>query len=314
MSERTPLLTAAGAPSLELVKVARDVYTYAPQQLDAGANGDSESEPQLVIVFGWRTSGVDKLRLELIFVAVEGRLSSLTKYMQGYSRLYPQAKLVLVLARKSSGWSRKSTNLEAVRPAAELIQGYGMFGSTPPNTLVHVLSNGGGFQLILVSELLNAIPRGPSPSTRPTTAIVFDSAPGEAGLGHALRAHTIGLSWFIKLLVSGPLILIYAAVMGSAFLLGRPSPFTVLRNGLQQPELIPFADKRTPRLYIYSKEDQIVQAASVEEHVAEARELGLSTDVEVFHGSSHVAHLRADPVRYWDVITKHWSRAVKAMS
>ncbi|KAJ7223481.1 hypothetical protein GGX14DRAFT_323855, partial [Mycena pura] len=80
-----------------------------------------------------------------------------------------------------------------------------------------------------------------------------------------------------------------------------------IRNGLQQPELVPFAHKHTPRLYIYSREDQMVEATSVEKHVAEAREQGLSVEVEVFQGSTHVAHSRKDPVRYWSVISRHWS-------
>ncbi|KAJ7198494.1 hypothetical protein GGX14DRAFT_343197, partial [Mycena pura] len=115
----------------------------------------------------------------------------------------------------------------------------------------------------------------------------------------------------MKLLVSGPLILLYAAVMGAALLRRRALPFAVLRDGLQQPELVPFADKRTPRLYIYSNEDKLVQAASVEKQVAEARKRGLSAYVECFQGTAHVAHAKKDPGRYWGVISRHWAEAVK---
>ncbi|KAG7099930.1 hypothetical protein E1B28_001723 [Marasmius oreades] len=294
MNESTPLLVDT---PIEPVLVSKDIYTYVPPS-GKDTHPTPSSGPELILIFGW----------------LDGKLSPLKRYMQGYRKLYPQATQVLIMSRKSSGWSRKSTNLNVIRPAIDIIQSHGLFGPSPPNMLVHVLSNGGGFQLLLASELMKEIPHQPPVDKRPATAIVFDSVPGEAGLWHALYAHTIGLSLFVKFLVSGPLILIYAAVMGWAWIRRQPSPFDVLREGLQDPYMVPFSNKRTPRLYIYSQQDQLVLGESVEKHMADAKARGLAVNAELFQGSSHVAHMRKDPVKYWDVIANHWTEAVKILS
>lgn len=60
-----------------------------------------------------------------------------------------------------------------------------------------------------------------------------------------------------------------------------------------------------PRCYIYSDGDELVDWRHVEAHAEEAGRMGLVVRREKFEGSSHVAHMRADPDRYWG-ITKEY--------
>lgn len=60
---------------------------------------------RLAYVITWSSS------LKLTPLAVDGRLSSVAKYMDGYKQLYPLANQVLIMSRKSSGWTRKSKNV-----------------------------------------------------------------------------------------------------------------------------------------------------------------------------------------------------------
>ncbi|KAJ7582082.1 hypothetical protein C8J56DRAFT_792873, partial [Mycena floridula] len=66
----------------------------------------------------------------------------------------------------------------------------------------------------------------------------------------------------------------------------------------------------TPRIYIYSRADKIVQAESVEEHIADVTRKNFDVAVERFSGSGHVVHAKADPERYWNIATSTWKRTV----
>lgn len=60
------------------------------------------------------------------------------------------------------------------------------------------------------------------------------------------------------------------------------------------------------RLYMYSKEDDLIGWEDIETHVAESRELGRKADTEMFSGSGHVGHMRKFPMQYWGAIQRAW--------
>ena len=69
------------------------------------------------------------------------------------------------------------------------------------------------------------------------------------------------------------------------------------------------------RTYVYSAEDEMVEWRDVERHAAEARQARGEADTTVpvrterFHGSSHVAHVRLEPERYWRIVDETWRAA-----
>lgn len=62
-------------------------------------------------------------------------------------------------------------------------------------------------------------------------------------------------------------------------------------------------DPSVPRLYLYSKGDEVVQWEAVRDHAADARKVGFNDVVEeVFETASHVSLPREDFDRYWGTV------------
>lgn len=78
------------------------------------------------------------------------------------------------------------------------------------------------------------------------------------------------------------------------------------KANLLLPSILPWMNKSTPRLYIYSKSDLAVPAAEVEEHLQQAKSAGLNVHTEIYDNSPHVAHARSDPTRYWAAVKQLW--------
>ncbi|THH30710.1 hypothetical protein EUX98_g3471 [Antrodiella citrinella] len=236
--------------------------------------------------------------------------------MTKYNTLYPGATQVLVLSRQSATWASQQNNLDAVRPAIDVLKDAGILGSLPPNVLVHVFSNGGARQLTFLSDLLHKIPQPPvSQATPPAECLILDSVPGNAGLATSLRAFTAPIKFLpLKWLAAVPLTILWCAMVGVSKLTGKPDIIEVLRQRLNDPNILPWSSAKTPRVYIYSKDDQVVPSYAVEEHIATARSQKLTVTAELFLRSAHVAHARADPDRYWSIVTNTWADALKSQA
>jgi len=170
---------------------------------------------------------------------------------------------------------------------------------------------GGCFHLTFLSELFRTYPI-PAGASRPALAFIFDSLPGDTALLPALEAFTAHIrSLLLRYLIYIPLTALYfiLALVNLIFL--RKNPIAKIRKELNVPKILPWADERTPRVYLYSTADRAVRSSAVEEHIAEARGKGLAVRAEKFVGSSHVAHVRKDPTRYWDAIEAVWAEALK---
>lgn len=84
-------------------------------------------------------------------------------------------------------------------------------------------------------------------------------------------------------------------------------PSGVWANRILNDQTVSSAD--AARLYVYSKEDAIIWWEDLEINVAEAKRLGYSIYLEMFHGSPHVGHMRLNPSRYWQRISTCWEMA-----
>lgn len=143
-----------------------------------------------------------------------------------------------------------------------------------------------------------------------TNAIIFDSCPGTGGLENSKRAFG-GLirNQIIRRLVNFLLTLLhyYSIFMYRVF--GKKRLFQILRDDLNVPNLLPWMTERSPRLYLFSKKDDMVPWQEVEEHANEASAKGFEVIQERFDDSPHVAHARAYPERYWAAMSKVWDIA-----
>lgn len=80
-------------------------------------------------------------------------------------------------------------------------------------------------------------------------------------------------------------------------------------KALLNPRLLPWMNSQTPRLYVFSKKDELVPWQAVQQHAEAAKTLGLNVRYEIYEESAHVAHMRLDPKRYWASIQDLWQIA-----
>lgn len=176
------------------------------------------------------------------------------------------------------------------------------------------LTLGGGFQLMTLRKLLL---KDPSPATRVQNpiALVYDSTPGDNGLEAAIFSNAPRNPLF-RLLVVPVIALVYGVLYAVNFFDGNRPLFEELRSTYLEANILPSISNSTnvkaaPRLYVYSKKDNMTLSKYVESHIKEANLLGLDVTIERFENSSHVAHARQDPDRYWGAVRKVWSRALQ---
>jgi len=294
--ESTPLL-GAGPLKVTPTQVSRDVYLLRPMEEGLGKADD----PKVILICAW----------------MDAKLRSLLSYMTKYNALYPGATQVLILSRQAAFWTRKQKNLDALRPAVDSLKNAGMLGPSPPNVLVHVFSNGGGRQMLWLSELLHRDHNAfMTTTTPPAECLILDSLPGNSGLVTSVRAFTAPIKIrILKWLAAIPLTVLWCLLVGLSRLTRKPDPIELIRRGLHVPNVLPWSNEKTPRVYIYSRADQVVPSSAVEQHITAAKsQKGLNVTAELFLRSSHVAHARADPDRYWGIVTRVWADALKVQA
>ncbi|THU94893.1 hypothetical protein K435DRAFT_860068 [Dendrothele bispora CBS 962.96] len=287
----------------EFVSIGQDVFL---RRADAKAP-NAETDPEVILVFGW----------------MGAKLAHIHKYTKKYEELYPAATQILIRSEPSFFFSFPGTRRAKLRPVVEALQALG-YVSTPqsklisqPRILVHSFSNGGGLQMLSLGQLLHS--QGITPEiyrdARTISALIVDSSPGGEGFRNAIRVFA---QFFPSLLIRIPLTailtILYPFRIIRTRIFGTVPLFTRLKNGLAAPSILPWFDQSTPRLYIYSRQDEMVPFDEVREHVAHVREAGLNVREEAFENSPHVAHARTDPPRYWNAVQELWSSAVAVMT
>ena len=130
----------------------------------------------------------------------------------------------------------------------------------------------------------------------PAATVVLDSLPGPSDLGGMLRAFTAGVNnVFVKYTAYGVLTTIWLVCrLYSHILRLGEDIFVKMEKRLRSTS---FFAKNTPRLYIYSKTDELMPYTHVEEHIARTKRDGFKVETDRFDKSPHVAHARTDPAR-----------------
>ena len=154
--------------------------------------------------------------------------------------------------------------------------------------------------------------RRPTPgSTSPeTSVIILDSCPGGAGLTLALRAFTASFrNPLVRVAAAIFISMMYAYGLVVYALFRKKLWLAVLRETLHNPRMLPWTDMSTPRLYLFSKSDELVPWQQVNSHAEKSKALGLNVRMEEFEASPHVAHARTDPSKYWGAVSETWAAA-----
>lgn len=149
-------------------------------------------------------------------------------------------------------------------------------------------------------------------------AIILDACPGFGGIRRRGSAFVASIkSPLLKSVALVPATIAFSTLLGTLYLFGAPQPFSTMHARLLSNSIVPgLSDYSTPRLYVYSEGDEIVEYRDVEAHI---RYLGEALDADQrrrseFRGligssnpimvekfgldSPHVMHARTDPARY----------------
>jgi hypothetical protein len=263
----------------------------------APAGGSSSSAPATCIIYGWG----------------DGRPKNVAKYVDGYRTLYPQASIILVLATTfKASYQPLDERTQGMMPVIDAA--FDSANGLPKRKgrlLVHAMSNAGGINM---ASTLNAYRVRFGGKPLPHQLMVLDSTPGGVIFREQVwrwsRAMAIGTAKRF------PWPFFVTQMIWYAFLWLNKLWETLLRRrhaGAWSRETINKPDFINPpirRLYLYSKEDDIILWTDIEKHAAEATQLGYKADTTMFEGSDHCGHMRMHPELYWATVAQSWKAAV----
>ncbi|CAK7210333.1 hypothetical protein SCUCBS95973_000743 [Sporothrix curviconia] len=321
-------------------KLSSSVYIYRPPSFSSSSSSSSSATPRkaprLVIITAWmgaRPAHIAKYiapyRDGLVFGEAPADRPAILlllcheKTTSSYAKSAAVAETALPFIQDVLGESLETTP-EETSPAAS--------AGAVPQMLVHTLSNGG---CLILGHIYNAI----DPTHRkclPPHVTVYDSCPGHFRFKGAATAFTMSLAKapLAKRLLLVPAIYLLVLSMWTRIhservlawfdslgrsLLSRvfgiqpspkpPGPTKALNPWTPHNVATEFGGNRREvrRAYLYSATDPIIESRDVEAHADEAKGLGFTVfRMAQFADSAHVAHMRADPPRYWGTVKDLW--------
>jgi hypothetical protein len=283
------MATTPGNPLASFVRLADSVYIQDP------------TDPR------------DKAHQPVIFIAfwMNAPPRALAKYVSEYRRLVPSARIIFVQSSSNDFIVRLRTQTRRARvaPAVEAMRGL----VTPENPLfVHLFSNGG---LSNTTHLLQAWTSATG-TPLPISAMILDSAPGSPSLRSGLKAFSFALPqmWILRLLGKSLLFVFLVLFRLIHALRIFPDPISLARKVVNDPSLVQAANPegKLARCYVYSDTDDLVDWRNIESHALEAEAKGWVVRREMFKGSPHVGHMRAEPDRYWGIVKQYLGALVSA--
>lgn len=297
--------TSPARPLSFMTRLTPQVYLYTPDPSKTAAppssnpaappSSNTVPPPDLILFASWMGAG-DR---------------HIAKYLTRYRALYPTSAILLI---KSEPYHVIFPTLgaRAVRPAVSVIRSLvppSTSSSSSPRLLAHLFSNAGSAVMSHLYTAFAATSSSSNSSLVPPHATIFDSAPGQFTYRGSVAAFsaTVPPGW--RRTLAYPIVQLLALffwvwhvfVPGGDFLArlaARHNDAALVRE--------------SGRTYVYSEEDALIPWRGVEGHAAVARERGGFGRVrlEKFEGSAHVAHMVADPERYWRVVRETWEGSV----
>lgn len=236
--------------------------------------------------------------LILVFAWNAAAAKHIAKYTFSYRRLFLSSQILLQRCYTSDMFTRSAHYPTLLSPALEITHQHIIAGGS---VLVHSFSNGGGNQ---VNEFAKAWKRKYG-SKLPMQLQIMDSSPtkGPWMKSHAAISAGLPRAWFWKWFGG---LLVHVLLLGS-FLVnvirGKENKMVVLCREMNDESIF---DNGMPRVYLYSRVDEMVGCEEVEEHAAIAKRKGWDVTMVRFEKSAHCGHVREDKGRYWGTILEAW--------
>ena len=275
------------------------ISLYKPSSLDATFKRHAEAyEPKMVVLCTW--VGTATLR-------------RIEKYTKRYQQLLPQAQILLIQASIFDMTVRSFTQQRRrLQPARDAIAALTSAVMTQDNSaessnaedciVLHMFSHSGSNTAIQL-----ALSMQESNLALPLQAVIFDGTPGTQTFqvsynAWALSLPTHPIGRFLSSVAIVPII-------GTLTLLSNvgvlPS-IEDLRKILNHPRLF---GSTAPRLYLYSKEDVMIDWMQVELHMQDAREKGYRVTGVKFEVGSHCALVIKGAEQYWAAVKDLWENS-----
>ncbi|PSN74105.1 indole-diterpene biosynthesis protein-like protein PaxU [Corynespora cassiicola Philippines] len=272
MGSETP---NAGEPFSSFQRIGYKTLLYTPDTYAA-------TKDPLVLFFSWNAAAPKHI----------------AKYIVAYRKLFPNARILLVQCDTPDMFQRQAVYETRLDPALEVTKSHVKSGG---ELLVHSFSMGGLNQL---TEFAKAWLKSEG-SVLPMRAHMMDSSPGKGNWkrSHAAIAMSLPRSWIFRLFGSTIVHLFLFAVFLYHQVTRSEHKFVVIWRQINDEQLF---DHRTPRVYLYSKADQMIGCDEVEQSAAEAKAKGRDITLVRFENSAHAGHVREDEGKYWNAVMEAW--------
>lgn len=258
-----------------------DTISYSRQP----EKGTHQNYPSLIVLCTWMSAN----------------RKHIAKYTQQYRQRYPDADILVVESGVADMVYRTDhSQQQQLLPARHILLSH-ISDITESDgrrqAILHVFSNGGAQCAI---QLATGLP--PGIRRHAFSAIIFDSCPGTATYQRTVQAMSLSMprSPFTKFLGPPILHLVLCLLFLALFVTGTEDVITRIRKRLNDHVLF---STEVPRLYIYSKADQLVPYQDVKSHADDAKRKGyLGAQELLFEASAHCAHAMVHKDQYWEAI------------
>ncbi|KAG0698692.1 hypothetical protein DFH29DRAFT_855609 [Suillus ampliporus] len=262
-------------------------------------NSEGTTSPNVILIFGW----------------MGAQLRHLQNYIRAYIKLYPDASQIVVRCNPDLFLAAPCTKQRRLRPVIDALEALHCLPSSspaqrPPCILTHAFSNGGSMQMMLVGHMLQR-KYGSVPGSF-TSALILDSCPA-VGNPKTIKLlfSSIIRNPIIRLVVLIAVYTKYFIGLGLSLFFGkRMMMMENLRIEMWNPRVLPWMGFHTPRLYLFSRKDELTPLQDVTQHAETAKERGMDVHCELFEESGHVSHVLIEPERYWTSVQEVWAVAL----
>jgi hypothetical protein len=274
----TPPPETIAKPLSEFQEIGHNTYVWtSPSYL-----AESHDKTPLILLFAWNAAAAKHI----------------AKYTASYQRLFPMSRILLIRCFTRDMFRRTSEYSHLLKPGMDLLNEHVKQGG---EVLVHSFSNGGGNQ---VNEFAKAW-KSTYGTLMPMRIQVLDSSPtkGPWMKSHAAIAASLPKTWFWRWFGGALIHLMLVCTIFIWSAVGKENKMVVLCRQLNDPSTF---DNTAPRVYLYSRADQMVGFEEADEHANIAEATGWDVQKIQFENSPHCGHVREDEAKYWAAIMEAW--------
>ncbi|KAF7303955.1 hypothetical protein MIND_00626200 [Mycena indigotica] len=279
-------MVAAALPAANFTPLGAYASIHKPQRKAPS----SPTDPTVVLIFGWMSAYPVHLH----------------KYCSMYAQIYPGATIILVPSHLSIFWTPYAALRNRYADLIDVLAAHG-YREGKARILAHTFSNGGAFHLVALNRALELAFPSSKPIPRSPSLLVLDSNPAAERFDRIFGAITSPIKNPItRLLVGGFVSTVFGYIWLQKHVLRRPTIVDNMMDALRLARAMPWMDKKTPRLYIYSKADSVMPWTDVDAHAQRTERDGIDVRSVCFEDSAHVSHARTHPEEYWAAIQNVW--------